>query len=128
MTDFCLKFTDQATFEYLSRAIYQQMTGTVLGEADPTPRQGRSLTGTEWFVDEIGLIYEPTEATETDPFGNERPVMAARDGWHANLRWNGGDDPPPDNIPGMEVVWRSDARDENDAPIPRPAWWNRVIA
>ena len=125
--DFCLKFQDQATFEYISRAIYQQMTGNVLTESQPTPRQGRSTTGTEWFVDEIGLIYEPTGETVEGPMGPQ-PVMAPRDGWHANLRWNGGDDPPPDNLPGMEVVWRSDARDAEDAPIPRPTWWNRVIA
>jgi hypothetical protein len=126
MTDFALKFANKPTFDAITRAIYESMSGVKLEKDQPTPRQGRSLTGTEWFVDEIGLFYEPTGETVDSPMG-PLPVMKARTGWHANLRWNGGDDPPPDNIPGMEVVWRSDAVDEEGNSIPRPDWWTRII-
>jgi hypothetical protein len=126
MTDFALRFTNKPTFDAITRAIYQQMAGVQLEADQPTPRQGRSLTGTEWFVDEIGEFYELTGETVDSPMG-PLPVMKARPGWHANLRWNGGDDPPPDNIPGMETIWRSDAKDKDDKPIPRPEWWTRII-
>jgi hypothetical protein len=126
MTDFALRFTNKATFDAITRAIYESMSGVKLEKDQPTPRQGRSLTGTHWFVDEIGQFFEPTGETVDSPMG-PLPVMAARAGWHANLRWNGGDDPPPDNIPGMEVVWRSDAVNAEGKPIPRPDWWTRII-
>ena len=114
MTDFALKFTNQATFEGITRVVYEMLSGSTLNEGDSTPRQGLSLTGTHWFVDEIGLFYDE----------NSQPM----DGWYANLRWNGGDQEPPSNIPGMEIIWRSDAVDDEGNSIPLPQWWNRIIA
>jgi hypothetical protein len=128
MIDFYLRFPNQAAFKAISRGIYEEMAQTTLPNDKDTPRQGLSATGTHWFVDEIGTFYEPTGETQPDGLGGERPVMQARSGYHALLRWNGGDAEPPSNIPGMEIVWRSDAKDAEGNPIPRPEWWTRVIA
>lgn len=118
MTDYALKFADKATFDAITRAVYEQFSGVTLRPDESTPRQGLSLTGTHWFVDEIGPMYD-----RTDP---QNHVLIP--GHFANLRWNGGDDPPPSEIPGMEVVWRSAAVDSDGNPIPMPSWWSRVIA
>jgi hypothetical protein len=126
MTDFALRFASQAAFEAITRSVYEQLTQSELAQDQPTPRQGLSTTGTHWFVDEIGLFYEPTGETIDGPLG-PIPVMQARPGWHANLRWNGSDQEPPSDIPGMEIVWRSDAVDEEGNPVPRPEWWTRII-
>lgn len=124
MTDFAIRFTDKPTFDAIHRAIFNSLAPPPpLPEDQPVPMQHLTQTGTHWFVDEIGVMYEQTGVD-----GEGAPIMTARDGWHVNLRWNGGDDPPPDNLPGMEIVWRSDAVDINGDPVPRPEWWNRVIA
>jgi len=118
MTDFCLKFTDQDTFNVVTRMVFNALAPSPLADDEPTPRQGLTLTGTHWFVDEIGLMYDTT-----DP---ESPVEL--EGYYANLRWNGGDTEPPSDIPGMEIVWRSDGADENGEHVPLPTWWSRIIA
>lgn len=123
MTDFALRFINKATFDAIHRAIYEQTSGRTLAQGEETPTQGLSQTGTQWFVDEIGEMYLQTAGDGPGP-----PVMTPRDGWHVNLRWNGGDTEPPSNIPGMEIVWRSDAVDGNGGPVPRPEWWSRIIA
>ena len=63
-------------------------------------------------MDEIGIFYDVSDPDD----------VTAREGWHVNLRWNGGDDEPPSDIPGMEVIWRSDGGE------PLPEWWTRIIA
>lgn len=118
MTDFALKFTDKETFDVIHRAIFDMLAPSPLEEDEPTPHQGLSLTGTHWFVDEIGPIFNMS-----DP---ENPEEL--EGHFVNLRWNGGDDEPLSNIPGMEIVWRSDAVDEHGDPVPRPDWWSQIIA
>jgi len=126
MTDFCLRAADRDTMRAVMRATFEYLSGITLPEGEPTPAQGVSLTGTEWFADEVGEFFEPTGDVVETEFGPQ-PVMAARPGWHVNLRWNGGDERPPDH-PAIEIVWSSDMRDDEGQPVPRPEWWTRVIA
>jgi hypothetical protein len=126
MVDYALRAADRDTMRAVMRATYEYLTGTTLPQDAPTPTQGRSLTGTEWFADEIGEFFEPTGETVETELGPQ-PVMAARPGWHVMLRWNGGDERPPDH-PAIEIVWSSDMLDEDGQTVSRPEWWTRVIA
>ena len=119
--DFALKFSNEATFNYVTKMVFETLSGRQLEEGEPTPRQGLSLSGTHWFVDVIGNMYETTIVDDSDP-ENIITTQTLLPGFYANLRWNGGDDQPPSEFPGLEIVWSSDME------TPLPAWWSRVIA
>ena len=75
---------------------------------------------TEWCTVTVGERMLPTGATETDPFGNERPVMAADGFYYIVLRWNGDAMLPP-MPPGFEIIWSSASPGVDDKGFPLPA-------
>ena len=47
--------------------------------------------GASYFINEVGVVFEPTGATMADGFGNTVPVMAAIPGYWVRIRINGED-------------------------------------
>ena len=81
MTDFYLKFTDEAE---ATSVLYTQEPTAWDEEGNVTATEPRQAYAN---ISTIGIIYKPTG--ETDAEGN--PVMAALDGWHVNVRVVGED-------------------------------------
>ena len=81
MTDFYLKFTDEAE---ATSVLYTQEPTAWDEEGNVTATEPRQAYAN---ISTIGVIYKPTG--ETDAEGN--PVMASLDGWHVNVRVVGED-------------------------------------
>ena len=78
MQEFVLYCADQATLHGLMQA---------MGFTD---FQGALPDGSgDYFLNEVGVVYQPTGETESDPWGVTAPVMAPTPGWWARLRING---------------------------------------
>lgn len=84
--------------------------------------QGGLKNQTHWFLNDIGTIYEQTGTSPVDG----SPIMTARVGYYCSLRWN-GDEPEPQFKPNIDIIWRSDQKDANGDPVPRPAWFMPVL-
>ena len=91
-TDFYLKLTNEAAMTTVLSDFYKQDYSTIL---DPhTGEESLQIEGETYFVgnttdysiDVVGLLQEPTGDTLTDDDGMEYPEMAALDGWHVNIR------------------------------------------
>ena len=72
-TDFYLKLTNEAAMPTALSAFYDE-EGEFVGNT------------TDYAIDVVGLLQEPTGATLTDDDGMEHPEMVALDGWHVNIR------------------------------------------
>jgi hypothetical protein len=81
MTDFYLKFTDEAE---ATAVLYTQEPTAWDEQGNVTATEPRQAYAN---ISTIGVIYKPTG--ETDAEGN--PVMASLDGWHVNVRVVGED-------------------------------------
>jgi hypothetical protein len=72
-TDFYLKLTNEAAMTTVLSAFYDNK-GEFVGNT------------TDYAIDVVGLLQEPTGATLTNDNGMEYPEMEALDGWHVNIR------------------------------------------
>lgn len=99
MTDFALLAQDKKTMyaAYETLGIYDPETETLT-------TQGTFSDAGGWALVDQGM------RSYTDEDGN-----VVTDEYWAALRWN-GDAPLPDDQPGVEIVWRSDA--EEPGPYP----------
>ena len=71
--DFYLKLTDEAAMPTALSAFYDE--------------EGEFVDNTtDYAIDVVGLLQEPTGATLTDDDGMEYPEMVDLDGWHVNIR------------------------------------------
>ena len=72
-TDFYLKLTNEAAMPTALSAFYDE--------------EGEFVDNTtDYAIDVVGLLQEPTGVTLTNDDGMEYPEMAALDGWHVNIR------------------------------------------
>ena len=66
---------------------------TAMGYYDPVAHKittaGSIAAGGNYFLNIVGVVYQPTGATTTDAFGNTVPVMAPLSGIWGRLRHNG---------------------------------------
>ena len=64
-----------------------------MGYYDPVAKKvttaGKLAAGGSYFLNIVGVVYQPTGATTTDAFGNTVPVMAPLSGIWGRLRHNG---------------------------------------
>ena len=72
-TDFYIKLTNEAAMPKVLSAFYDN-EGEFVGNT------------TDYAIDVVGLLQEPTGATLTDDDGMEYPEMVELDGWHVNIR------------------------------------------
>ena len=72
-TDFYLKLTNEASMPTVLSAFYNEDGEFVLNTSD-------------YSIDIVGTLHEPTGATLTDDDGMEYPEMQAMTGWHVNIR------------------------------------------
>ena len=72
-TDFYLKLTSEAAMTTVLSAFYDE-EGEFVGNT------------TDYAIDVVGALQEPTGATITDDDGMEYPGMVSLDGWHVNIR------------------------------------------
>ena len=72
-TDFYLKLTNEASMPTVLSAFYNEDGEFVLNTSD-------------YGIDIVGTLHEPTGATLTDDEGMEYPEMQAMTGWHVNIR------------------------------------------
>jgi hypothetical protein len=94
-TDFYLKLDAEADMPTVLSAFYKQDYTTIV---DPeTFEESTQLEGEPYFVantsdysiDVVGVLHEPTGNTLTYANGLEYPEMVALDGWHVNIRLTG---------------------------------------
>jgi hypothetical protein len=90
--DFYLKLDAEASMPSVLSAFYKQDYSTIV---DPeTGVESTQIEGEPYFVsstsdyaiDVVGVLHEPTGNTLTDDDGMEYPEMQALDGWHVNIR------------------------------------------
>ena len=72
-TDFYLKLTNEASMPTVLSAFYNEDDEFVPNTSD-------------YSMDVVGTLHEPTGATLTDEDGMEYPEMQAMTGWHVNIR------------------------------------------
>ena len=72
-TDFCLKLANEASMPTVLSAFYNEDSELVSNTSD-------------YGIDIVGTLHEPTGATLTDDEGMEYPEMQAMTGWHVNIR------------------------------------------
>jgi len=72
-TDFYLKLANKASMTTVLSAFYNENDEFVSNTSDYT-------------IDIVGTLHEPTGATLTDDDGMEYPEMQAMTGWHVNIR------------------------------------------
>lgn len=94
-TDFYLKLDAEADMPTVLSAFYKQDYTTIV---DPeTFEESTQLEGEPYFVantsdysiDVVGVLHEPTGNVLTYDNGLEYPEMVALDGWHVNIRLTG---------------------------------------
>lgn len=91
-TDFYIKLNSEADMPTALSYFYHQDYLTVVdeetGEETQTPEGDPYLvtTGTDYAIDVVGVIYEPTGNILTDADGNEYPEKTQVPGWHINIR------------------------------------------
>ena len=72
-TDFYLKLANEASMTTVLSAFYNEDDEFVSNTSD-------------YSIDIVGTLHEPTGATLTDADGMEYPEMQAMTGWHVNIR------------------------------------------
>ena len=72
-TDFYLKLANEASITTVLSAFYNEDGEFVLNTSD-------------YAMDVVGTLHEPTGNTLTNDDGMEYPEMQAMDGWHVNIR------------------------------------------
>ena len=91
-TDFYLKLTNEAAMPSVLSSFYTQDTETTVDEEtgeETTTNVGDPYlvsNSSDYAIDVVGTLYEPTGATLTDDDGMEYPEMQAMTGWHVNIR------------------------------------------
>jgi len=71
--DFYIKLTSEAAMLTVLSAFYDE-EGEFVGNT------------TDYAIDVVGTLYDPTGVTLTDDNGMEYPEMVAITGWHVNIR------------------------------------------
>ena len=72
-TDFYLKLANEASMATVLSAFYNEDDEFVSNTSD-------------YSIDVVGTLHEPTGNTLTDDDGMEYPEMQAMTGWHVNIR------------------------------------------
>ena len=91
-TDFCLKLANEASMPTVLSSFYNQDTETTVDEEtgeETTTNVGDPYlvpNTSDYSMDVVGTLHEPTGATLTDDEGMEYPEMQAMTGWHVNIR------------------------------------------
>jgi hypothetical protein len=75
-TDFYLKLANEASMTTVLSAFYNEDDEFVSNTSD-------------YSIDIVGTLHEPTGNTLTDDEGMEYPEMQAMTGWHVNIRLTG---------------------------------------
>lgn len=75
-TDFYLKLANEASITTVLSAFYNEDDEFVSNTSD-------------YSIDIVGTLHEPTGNTLTDDDGMEYPEMQAMTGWHVNIRLTG---------------------------------------
>ena len=75
-TDFYLKLANEASMTTVLSAFYNEDSEFVSNTSD-------------YSIDVVGTLHEPTGNTLTDDDGMEYPEMQAMTGWHVNIRLTG---------------------------------------
>ena len=90
--DFYLKLTNEAAMTTVLSDFYTQDTETTVNEdtgEETTTNVGDPYlvpNSSDYAMDIVGTLHEPTGATLTDDEGMEYPEMQAMTGWHVNIR------------------------------------------
>jgi len=94
-TDFYLKLASEADMETVLHDFYKQDTETTVDEEtgeETTTNVGDPYlvsNTSDYAIDVVGTLHEPTGNTLTDEDGMEYPEMQAMTGWHVNIRLMG---------------------------------------
>ena len=76
MTDYYLKLANEADMPTVLSHFYNEDGNLVSNTSD-------------YAIDVVGTLHEPTGATLTDDDGMEYPEMQDMTGWHVNIRLTG---------------------------------------
>jgi len=95
-TDFYIRLANEDAMATVLSHFYKQDTETTVDE--DTGEENTTNVGDPYLVpntsdyamDIVGTLHEPTGATLTDDEGMEYPEMQAMTGWHVNIRIRGG--------------------------------------
>ena len=91
-TDFYLKLASEADMETVLHDFYKQDTETTVDEEtgeETTTNVGDPYlvpNTSDYAIDIVGTLYEPTGVILTDAEGLDYPEMQAITGWHVNIR------------------------------------------
>ena len=91
-TDFYLKLANEAEMPSVLSHFYTQDTQTTVDEEtgeETTTNVGDPYlvsNSSDYAIDVVGTLHEPTGATLTDDEGMAYPEMQAMTGWHINIR------------------------------------------
>ena len=92
MNDFYLKLASEADMETVLHDFYKQDTETTVDEEtgeETTTNVGDPYlvpNTSDYVIDIVGNLYEPTGVILTDAEGLDYPEMQAITGWHVNIR------------------------------------------
>ena len=90
--DFYLKLDAEASMPSVLSAFYKQDYSTIVDPetgVESTQIEGEPYlvsSTSDYAIDVVGVLHEPTGNTLTDDDGMEYPEMQALDGWHVNIR------------------------------------------
>ena len=88
-TDFYLKLANEAEMPSVLSSFYTQDTVDEETNEETTTNVGDPYlvsNSSDYAIDVVGTLHEPTGATLTDDEGMEYPEMQAMTGWHINIR------------------------------------------
>ena len=94
-TDFYLRLATEADMPTVLSSFYTQDTETTVDEEtgeETTTNVGDPYlvsNTSDYAIDVVGTLHEPTGNTLTDEDGMEYPEMQAMSGWHVNIRLMG---------------------------------------
>ena len=94
-TDFYLRLATEADMPTVLSSFYKQDTETTVDEEtgeETTTNVGDPYlvsNTSDYAIDVVGTLHEPTGNTLTDEDGMEYPEMQAMTGWHVNIRLTG---------------------------------------
>ena len=94
-TDFYLRLATEADMPTVLSSFYTQDTETTVDEEtgeETTTNVGDPYlvsNTSDYAIDVVGTLHEPTGNTLTDDEGMEYPEMQAMSGWHVNIRLTG---------------------------------------
>ena len=94
-TDFYIRLANEDAMPTVLSAFYTQDTETTVDEEtgeETTTNVGDPYlvsNTSDYAIDVVGTLHEPTGNTLTDDDGMEYPEMQAMSGWHVNIRLMG---------------------------------------